>query len=219
MAFIGIMGGTFNPIHIGHTEIAKAAYEQYHLDEIWFMPNHIPAYKSEDAIVSGEKRLDMIRLAIKNIPYGRASDFELKREGNTYTIDTLKLLKKQYPQHSFYFIMGADSLYTFNKWRSYEEIPNYAKLLVAPRDEKSLEEIICKIDELNQYFGTDCFFLIRCKEISCSSSEIRENITQKHKIRGENFSDKGILVKDYAKCNPYLDKSVYDYILTHNLYM
>ena len=78
MASIGIMGGTFNPIHIGHTEIAKAAYEQYHLDEIWFMPNHIPVYKSEDAIASGEDRLEMVRLAIMDIPYCRASDFELR---------------------------------------------------------------------------------------------------------------------------------------------
>jgi len=92
MSSIGIMGGTFNPIHMGHIEIAKSAYEQYHLDEVWFMPNHIPAYKSEDAIVSGEERLDMVRLAIENLPYCKASDFELKREGNTYTIDTLKLL-------------------------------------------------------------------------------------------------------------------------------
>lgn len=219
MASIGIMGGTFNPIHIGHTEIAKAAYEQYHLDEIWFMPNHIPAYKSEDQIVSSENRLEMIRLAIKDIPYCKASDFELKREGNTYTIDTLKLLNKQYPEHSFYFIMGADSLYSFDKWRSYKEIPSYAKLLVAPRNEKSIEDIICKLDEFNQYFGKDCFSLIRCREIPCSSSEIRESITRKPMSEIDNFADKRTTLQCNTEYNFYLEEAVYDYIQSHNLYM
>lgn len=209
MAFIGIMGGTFNPIHIGHTEIAKSAYEQYHLDEIWFMPNHIPAYKAGDVIVSGEHRLEMVRLAIQNIPYCKVSDFELKREGNTYTIDTLKLLKQQYPEHTFYFIMGADSLFCFNKWRNYEEIPEYAVLLVAPRDEKSKAHVISKIQAYNDYFGKICFRLIDCKEIPCSSSEIRESF----QIEKKDLRNK------YGGSCSFLSQSVYDYILSRELYM
>ncbi len=211
MASIGIMGGTFNPIHLGHTEIAKAAYEQYHLDEIWFMPNHIPAYKSEDSIVSGEERLEMVRLAIIDIPYCKASDFELKREGNTYTIDTLKLLKEQYPQHTFYFIMGADSLFYFDKWRSYDEIPNYAVLLVAPRDEKSKSDVSGKVQELNAYFGMDCFRVIDCREVACSSSEIREYFHKKHCNNN--------LHKERNASSSFLVPSVYDYIILHKLYI
>ncbi len=208
MASIGIMGGTFNPIHLGHTAIAKAAYAQYHLDEIWFMPNHIPAYKSEDSIVSGEERLEMVRLAIMDIPYCKASDFELNRDGNTYTIDTLKLLKEQYPQHTFYFIMGADSLFYFDKWRKYEEIPNYATLLVAPRDEKSKTDVAEKVQEFNDFFGKDCFHVIDCEEIPCSSSGIREYFKN-------NQCEQLCTIE---KNNCYLSNTVYQYILKKNLY-
>lgn len=208
MALVGIMGGTFNPIHMGHIEIAKAAYEQYHLDEIWFMPNHIPAYKSEDTIISGEIRLEMVRLAIKELPYCKASDFELKRQGNTYTIDTLKLLKKEYPKHTFYFIMGADSLFSFDKWREYEQIPNYAKLLVAPRDDKNSSEIIELIESYNSYFGKECFGQLICKEIPCSSSEIRDDLS-KGVLRNRN---------EYAT-KKHIPEEVLEYIIQNHLYM
>lgn len=211
MSSIGIMGGTFNPIHMGHIEIAKSAYEQYHLDEVWFMPNHIPAYKSEDAIVSGEERLNMVRLAIENLPYCKASDFELKREGNTYTVDTLKLLKQQYPDDNFYFIMGADSLFCFDKWRSYEEIPDYAILLIAPRDEKSKQDVYEKIQLFNDCFNKECFYLIECKEIPCSSSQIRDIIKTENNQNTEMNSKTDELI--------FLPEPVKKYIYSHNLYI
>lgn len=209
MAAIGIMGGTFNPIHIGHTEIAKAAYVQYHLDEIWFMPNHIPAYKSEDKIVSGEDRLKMIQLAIQDLPYCKASDFELKRDGNTYTIDTLKLLKKQYLEHNFYFIMGADSLFSFDKWRDYQKIPNYAIILVAPRDEKSKMDVMVEINKLNECFGKNCFHMIDCKEIPCSSSRIRELLTDNAWRYDKQY---------VSEMDSYLSEAVHAYICSNHLY-
>ncbi len=209
MSKIGIMGGTFNPIHIGHIEIAKTAYQQYQLDEIWFMPNHIPAYKEENAIVSGEDRLEMVRLAICDIPYCRASDFELEREGNTYTIDTLKLLCEQYPQHEFYFIMGADSLFSFDKWRKYQEIPNYSTILVAPRDEKTNSDVLDKIAAWNQFFQKECFSIINCREIPCSSSEIRKYFQNKKDIELQNCGEKEL----------YLSDAVYHYIVKNNLYI
>lgn len=207
MALIGIMGGTFNPIHIGHIEIAKAAYEQYHLDSIWFMPNHIPAYKAEDCIVSGEKRLEMVRLATEDISYCKVSDFELKRQGNTYTIDTLKLLKEQYPEHTFYFIMGADSLFSFDKWRAYEQIPQYAQILVAPRDEKSKKEVLAQIQKYNDYFHKECFSCIVCNEIPCSSSEIRCKLAKGR-----------VLDTDEAAKQLYLSSKVLSFILKNKLY-
>lgn len=210
MASVGIMGGTFNPIHIGHVEIAKAAYEQYNLDEVWFMPNHIPAYKSEDVIVSGEDRLEMVRRAIQELSYCKASDFELKREGNTYTIDTLKSLQSLYPDYTFYFIMGADSLCSFDKWMKYLEIPQYAKLLVAPRDEQSIQQVLSKIDEYNRFFDKEVFCLIKCEKIQCSSSDIRAKL--RDFVKSNSVNDEQI-------CNEcYLSKPVFQYILEHNLY-
>lgn len=211
MASIGIMGGTFNPIHIGHVQIAKAAYTQYHLDEIWFMPNHIPAYKSEDHIVSGIQRLEMVRCAIQEIPYCKASDFELNREGNTYTIDTLISLKMLYPEHTFYFIMGADSLFSFDKWMKYEKIPQYTNLLVAPRGEQIMQLILDKVKEYNHFFGKEVFFLIECEEIQCSSSEIRVKLQSLAKA--DDFNEERI-------CNDlHLSKAVLQYIIQNNLYV
>lgn len=204
MARIGIMGGTFNPIHIGHIEIAKAAFFEFHLDEVWFMPNHIPAYKDEDKIVSGKDRLAMVTLAIKDIPYFKASDYELKREGNTYTADTLTRLHQDYPEHEFYFIMGADSLFYFEKWKSPETIVKYAKILVAPRDEKSLSEMKERIKELNRIFHGEKFYLIACPKINCSSSEIRENLSDEKRADKDNL---------------YLSNSVYNYIIREDLYL
>lgn len=203
MARIGIMGGTFNPIHIGHIEIAKAAFFEFHLDEVWFMPNHIPAYKDEDKIVSGEDRFNMVSLAIKEFPYFKASDYELKREGNTYTADTLTRLHEDYTEHEFYFIMGADSLFYFEKWKSPETIVKYATILAAPRDEKSLSEMKKRIKELNKIFHGEKFYLIDCPKIDCSSSEIREYLS------GEKRTDKD---------NLYLSEEVYNYIKHKQLY-
>lgn len=210
MGSIGIMGGTFNPVHMGHVAIAKAAYEQYCLDEVWFMPNHVPAYKSEDRIVSGEDRFEMVRLAIEDIPYCKASDFELRRSGNTYTIDTLKLLKREYPQHNFYFIMGADSLFCFEQWRNYEEIPQYAMLLVAPRNDKSQADVLQRITQWNHYLQKTCFALIKCLDVPCSSSEIRKQL---------HIRQKSNMLQDNDMDNLFLPESVFEYIKKHKLYM
>lgn len=219
MAAIGIMGGTFNPIHIGHIKIAKAASAQYHLNEIWFMPNHIPAYKSEDIIISGEDRLAMVKLAIKDFPNFIASDFELKREGNTYTAETLELLKQKYPTDTFYFIMGADSLFQFDKWKDSEKIPQYAILLVAPRDGKSVTGIEQRIKELNTQYCRDCFHLLQCKEIPCSSSSIREAFYQNtlgSKRISPNLPDRKKDNNDVSL--QYLPDLVYKYITEKHLY-
>lgn len=219
MATIGIMGGTFNPIHIGHIKIAEAAYAQFYLDEIWFMPNHIPAYKSEDIIVSGEDRLAMVELAIQDIPHFKSSDFELKREGNTYTAETLQLLKQKYPKDIFYFIMGADSLFQFDKWKDAEMIPGYAELLIAPRDGKSINRIEQQIGKLNTRYGKNCFHLLQCKEIPCSSSDIRESFYQ-NLSREENISQKTVHSKNVNSNDPlqYLPDLVYKYIIKKHLY-
>lgn len=211
MASIGIMGGTFNPIHIGHIEIAKAAYRQYYLDEVWFMPNHIPAYKSEDMIVSGADRLAMVELAIQDISYFKASDFELKREGNTYTAETMERLNRKYPEETFYFIMGADSLFYFDKWKNAEIILQYATLLAAPRDEKSICQMKERIRELNIIYGGDHFHLIECPEIPCSSSKIRQAFYQ-------NIKNDMLVDNKTAAEQLYLPDLVYNYIVKKKLY-
>ena len=95
MKKIGILGGTFNPIHHGHLILGQAAKEEFGLDEILVMPTKNPAYKKISGGVSEKNRVDMIKLAIRDFPYFKFSDIELKREGTTYTVDTLRELTKQ----------------------------------------------------------------------------------------------------------------------------
>ena len=117
MKKIGILGGTFNPIHHGHLILGQAAKEEFGLDEILVMPTKNPAYKTISGGVSEKNRVDMIKLAIRDFPYFKFSDIELKREGTTYTVDTLRELTKQDTDCRYYFIMGADSLYQIETWK------------------------------------------------------------------------------------------------------
>ena len=206
MKHIGIMGGTFNPIHNGHIEIAKAAYEQYKLDEVWFMPNHIPAYKSDEGIVSGEHRLKMISLSIEGYEYFKVSDFEILREGKTYSYETFTLLNKQYPNFKFYFIMGADSLFYFEKWVHPEMILQNAHILTASRDENGIEQINDRI----HYLTEGHFDVIKCENTECSSSELRKCLHDM-KYNGKNN-------KSYDYARKYIPSVVLDYINNNNLY-
>ena len=103
---IGIMGGTFDPVHNVHLALAKHAYLQYHLDEIWMLPNGNPPHKKDHRQADMECRMEMLRLAIAGIPYLKLCDVECSLEQYHYTYETLRILKKQHPDMVFYFIMG-----------------------------------------------------------------------------------------------------------------
>ena len=212
MAKIGIMGGTFNPIHMGHMQIARAAYEQFQLDEVWFMPNHIPAYKSAHDLISGEMRLAMVQLAIQDKPHFKVSDFEINREGKTYTYETMSLLKQQHSNDDFFFILGADSLYYFDKWVHPEIIIENAVILAACRNDRTAEEMTLEINRLNEMFGKEAIFLIDCPEFPCSSSEIREQVRKLYEFDNQR--------KEIAeKLMQQVPDSVFAYIMEHKLYI
>jgi len=115
------MGGTFDPLHIGHMLAAEAARDSYELDEVWFMPSHMPPHKHE-AGVSGEDRLAMVQEAVKGHECYRTLDWEVNRGGVSYTIDTVRMLQERYPDIDLYFIIGADMVQYLPKWRSIEEL-------------------------------------------------------------------------------------------------
>ena len=197
---IGIMGGTFNPIHNTHLEIGKAAKEQFDLDVVMFMPSGKPGYKSNTEIVSKKHRLKMTELAVSEALGGKdkgylVSDFELKKRGNTYTCITLKELKKQYPNDEFYFIIGGDSLYYFYVWKNPDEISKMAVILCAARLGSHDDELNECAKRYKNDYGTDVRF-IEYKSNSLSSTEIRHST-------------------DIEKCVP---KSVFNYIKDNGLY-
>ena len=105
---VGILGGTFNPIHYGHIELGVQALEQFRLDKVLVMPNNKPGYKDISNEVTTDHRVNMIKLAIDGIKGLEYSDFELRRPGITYTSDTLEALHELYPDVHWYFIMGGD---------------------------------------------------------------------------------------------------------------
>lgn len=169
---IGILGGTFNPIHNGHLELAKAAYEQYSLDKVLIMVSPNPPHKACQEIVPVSHRNNMVRLAIKPYDYFEISDFEQKREGYIYTAETLTLLKKEFPMNDYYFIIGGDSLANIEKWYHPEIVLANCVLLAAGRDELFNEALSRRIDEINKKFDADVR-MVKLRKIDVSSTEIR----------------------------------------------
>jgi nicotinate-nucleotide adenylyltransferase len=126
---IGIMGGTFDPIHLGHLIAAESAREAAGLNEVWFMPTHIPPHKPNLPKASAEQRLEMVRLAIAHQVNFRVVDYELIRGGISYTADTVRILHELHPTLTFYYIIGADMVMYLPKWMQIEEIVKHASFI------------------------------------------------------------------------------------------
>ena len=131
MSRIGIYGGTFDPVHHGHLITAQSVRELRNLDKIIFVPSFISPHKEEFKTSDALHRINMLKIAIKDIDYFDWSDFEISRENVSYTIDTLQEMKKHYDEIEL--ILGADNMKTFYKWRSPEEIIRLATLIVLRR--------------------------------------------------------------------------------------
>lgn len=138
---IGILGGTFNPIHIGHLILAEEVREKLRLDKIIFVPSYLPPHKDGIDIANAGHRHTMVGLAIKNNKYFMVSDIEIERDGRSYTIDTLKEFKRIYPGEELHFIIGSDLLKYLEEWKDLEDIIKLVKFIVATRPGYPLEKI------------------------------------------------------------------------------
>lgn len=130
---IGILGGTFNPIHFGHLHIAEEVLSACDLDQIWFIPTWQPPHKTLAAEVSFVQRLEMVESAIAGDGRFQASDLEGRRGGISYSVTTLQLLRQEHPEHEFYFIMGLDSFREVGTWKSYPLLFELAHIVVTAR--------------------------------------------------------------------------------------
>lgn len=184
MQRIGIMGGTFNPIHTGHLMLAEWVRDELKLDEVWFIPTGSSYMKDSREILPGRERLHMVELAIEGSPFFKCLDIEVVREGRTYSYETLEQLKSVYPEDEFYFIVGADCLFTIESWKNPARILGICTLAAAVRGDVSLKEMEAKKKELERKFCSEQEIkLIPFLQLSISSTEIRRRIFQRRSIR------------------------------------
>lgn len=179
---IGIMGGTFNPIHCGHLFIAEEVMSYCFLDEIIFVPTGTPPHKRNEEILEGEIRYNMVQEAIEFTTYFQVTDIEINRMGYSYSIDTLMELKRINFGARLYFILGADAFLYLKKWKAIEEIQKYCSFIVVARPgyDKILLDNEAKL-LFNQY-GIESQ-IINIEGINISSTIIRKRIKIQRPIK------------------------------------
>lgn len=193
------MGGTFNPIHIGHLILAEQAYEQYKLDCVLFMPSKKPPHKPNQELESDIHRKKMVELSIQDNSHFILSTLELERDSTTYTVDTMRELKKNNPNTEYYFIIGGDSLFQLETWREPAEIMKHTRILAASRYHIPNQEIQNQIDYLKKTYQ-GWISLLEIPTIDISSKMLRHSLQIGKSV------------------TYYMKESVIEYIRKHNLY-
>ena len=144
----GILGGSFNPPHLGHLFIAQSVYREFDLDEVLLLPLGTPPHKTH--IASRETREAMCRMLAQAANGLQVCTIELERQGYTYTVDTLRQMRQQYPGHSFYYIIGTDTLFQLEHWRDYRQVFAYTEFICVPRPGDDKEKVRDKIRQLRR---------------------------------------------------------------------
>jgi len=206
---IGILGGTFDPIHLGHIKIAKYALQQCDLQKVIFIPCHTPAHRHKP-IATSKQRLKMTQLAIKDDPNLISDDREIKRQGISFTVDTLQSLKQDYPTNSLCLIIGADAFANLDTWHQWQKLTNYAHLIIVNRSKVKIKtsipvkkllknaEILDPIAFKHKLHGL--IYQLHITPIPISATMIRQQL-HKHRLTDDS-----------------LPKAVYDYICAEKIY-
>jgi nicotinate-nucleotide adenylyltransferase len=179
---IGIYGGSFDPIHLGHLLLAEACREACALDEVWFLPCANPPHKPEGCLTSGKLRAEMIELAIAGHPGFGTCWIELERSGASFTVETLRQLTEKHPTTEFCFLMGADSLTDLPSWREPQAILGLADVIAVNRGHQappSLDLLESRLGSLVRERVT----LITMPAIDISATDLRRRVRTEHSIR------------------------------------
>ncbi len=195
---IGIYGGTFDPVHRGHTAMLENAVRAAELDRVIVLPDRIPPHKAADKLVRGEDRLNMCRLAFEGFDNVTVSDWEIRQQGKSYSVLTLRHFHEVYPDDRLYFIMGSDMLLSFHKWYLYEEILSLAAIAAVSRCDDDSPRLEAYADSLRAK-GAE-IIISKAEPFEVSSTDIRQRLTAG------------------GDCTDVMDKKVLEYIKTHKLY-
>ena len=195
---IGLMGGTFNPPHMGHINAACAAKKELFLDKLIFIPTGTPPHKEmAEGSATTAQRLEMAQLAAKSID-ADVSDIEIRREGKSYTVYTLRELRKKYPDDELWLIMGTDMFLSLETWFCFEEIFSLACIAAVPREDDDRTKLRAYSEQLKEKYGAKTRVL-EVAALTVSSTELRPG-------------GKG------KQLQKFLPPEVYDYIIRKNLY-
>ena len=175
---IAMYGGTFNPIHLGHMNAARAVVEALELDKLLLMPAGIPPHKAlPEGSATPAQRLEMCKLAAAVLDRVEVSAIELERTGPSYTVDTLRELKARYPGAQLWLMMGTDMVLSFDRWRGPEDIAKLCRLAVVARDEQDRERIREKAAWLESHLGAG-IDVVNNPALPMSSTQVRESMDE-----------------------------------------
>lgn len=196
---IAMYGGSFNPVHTGHIQLAEYFVNELELDKLLLIPDSKPPHKNDKEMISANHRYNMCVLATEDVKNIQVSDIEIKRQGKSYTVDTLRQLGDIYKNTQLYLIMGADMFITLHTWKEYREILSRAIICAVPRDKDSINLLI----DYSKTLETDGLRCIISEKMmmNVSSTEIRSCIRQNKLITG------------------MVNRKVEDYIYKNSLYM
>lgn len=183
---LGVMGGTFDPIHLGHLVAAEEARCQFELDKVVFVPSARPPHKTEVKHSPAADRLAMVRIAISGNPFLDASEEELKREGLSYTIDTLRAMRRQYGDGTkLFFITGADAILEILTWKDPEELLAESSFIAATRPGFALESLRQALPERTSRGADplDSVYSMEIPALAISSTDIRERASSGRPFR------------------------------------
>ena len=185
---VGLFGGTLDPIHLGHLRAGEEAHEYLGLDELWFMPAHIPPHKLSRPLAPFHHRFRMVELAIEGVEHFQASDFEAHRPGPSYSVDTLEELHRIHgPDIAFSFIVGSDAFLEIESWKEYYRLPYLSELVVISRWPSKTDELVRHLQEVfpdfsqsgKGFFTSDTggkIRLLKTARLEISSTDIRQRV-------------------------------------------
>ncbi|MBQ5339104.1 MAG: nicotinate-nucleotide adenylyltransferase [Oscillospiraceae bacterium] len=198
---MGLFGGSFNPIHNGHLHLARAVKRALRLDGVVLMPAGEAPHKSSAAYAPAADRLEMCRIAAKPYRWMKVSDYETRKSGKSYTVDTLRALTAQHPDTEWTLMIGSDMLLSFRTWREWQEILRLASLCAVSREQGDLPGLQACADSMKAECPDAEIRVLTVDAVEVSSTEIRQNL------------------QNHADCSCLLPENVVQYIQEKHLYL